>query len=108
MKLVTLLFPLILTGCLQGCYLGCTNGVDLIFISEKLKGNARQLVLQHEDCHITLRHKWSSRKQINELEADTCAAERTGLDICKVAKMLNNQGHYRAAKAMIRRNNCEV
>lgn len=109
MKLITLLFPLILAGCgLQGCYLGCTNGVDLIYIDENLKGDIRKFVLQHEDCHITLGHKDTKKGAIRkELEADLCAEERVGISVCQFGKLFNSEGYYKAAKALNNRNNCE-
>lgn len=108
MRLITFILPLILAGCgLQGCYLGCTNGVDLIYINENLKGDTRAFVLQHEDCHIILKHKSSSKKPVKkELEADLCAEERTGVNVCKMVTLLNNEGYPMEALALSNRNNC--
>ena len=108
MRLITFVFPLILIGCgLQGCYLGCTNGVDLIYINENLKGDTRAFVLQHEDCHITLEHKGSLKKQVKkEVEADLCASKRVGIDVCQAVELLNNDGYYKTALSLNNRNNC--
>lgn len=91
------------------CYIACTNGVDLIHIDKGLRGDTRAFALQHEDCHITLGHKWPSNLEM-EMEADRCAEDRTlemGISPCPAARLLKQSGELVRAFELGTRNNCE-
>ena len=108
-----LLLIMLLAACgygeeLRGCYIACTNGVDLIHIDKGVTGDTRALALQHEDCHITLEHKWPATLAM-EMEADECAEERTlelGISPCPAARILRESGQLTRAFALGERNSC--
>ena len=91
------------------CYIACTNVIDLIHIERGLRGDTRAYALQHEDCHITLEHKWPPNLAM-EMDADRCAEDRTleiGISPCPAARLLKQSGEIRRAEALGVRNSCE-
>lgn len=113
MKVLFIAPLLVLFACtsgasLQGCYIACTNGVDLIHIQKGLRGDLRAFALQHEDCHITLGHKWPANLQM-EMEADECAEDRTlelGISPCPAVRVFKKEGQLTRAFALGERNSC--